>query len=204
MIVVLLAKVSSSTGLPETACLDRTVNAIELAFVVVMLGASDAPDVVPTREPFAPNDANPGTTAVNFQCSEACSCLRPGRRRRFHLVVALKNVLVDSILERRNVARNSGSSTRVEVVSLGNYLRLVGDVDTVGHVVLENELDRRFKRQVAEPTIYELVRKKKFPSSFNLIGRKCVWLKSEVEAWKRWRIETAKGSERWQPPAAES
>jgi len=58
--------------------------------------------------------------------------------------------------------------------------------------------------KLAEPTIYELVRKKKFPASFSLIGRKSVWLKSEVESWKRWRIETAKGKERWQPPVTDS
>jgi len=51
------------------------------------------------------------------------------------------------------------------------------------------------------PTIYELMRGGSFPKNFNLWGRKFVWLKSEVEAWKRWRIDLGKGDGRWQPPA---
>jgi predicted DNA-binding transcriptional regulator AlpA len=54
--------------------------------------------------------------------------------------------------------------------------------------------------KLGESTIYQLMAKGTFPTCFNLIGRKTVWLRSEIETWKRWRIEEGKGVERWEPP----
>lgn len=54
--------------------------------------------------------------------------------------------------------------------------------------------------KLGESTIYQLMAKDLFPACFPLIGRKTVWLRSEIESWKRWRIEEGKGAERWVPP----
>eukprot|EP00903_Cladosiphon_okamuranus_P001620 g1618.t1 len=54
--------------------------------------------------------------------------------------------------------------------------------------------------KLGESTIYQLMAKGTFPTCFNLIGRKTVWLRSEIETWKRWRIEQGKGDARWVPP----
>lgn len=53
--------------------------------------------------------------------------------------------------------------------------------------------------KLGESTIYQLMAKDLFPPA-SLIGRKTVWLRSEIESWKRWRIEEGKGAERWVPP----
>ncbi len=55
--------------------------------------------------------------------------------------------------------------------------------------------------KLGESTIYQLMTKGTFPTCFNLVGRKTVWLRSEIETWKKWRIEEGKGAERWVPPA---
>ncbi|CTQ53573.1 putative transcriptional regulator [Roseibium album] len=54
--------------------------------------------------------------------------------------------------------------------------------------------------KLGESTIYELMRAQKFPENFILVGRKTVWLRSEIQTWIRWRIETGKGNDRWAPP----
>ncbi|WP_281931034.1 helix-turn-helix transcriptional regulator [Roseibium album] len=55
--------------------------------------------------------------------------------------------------------------------------------------------------KLGKTTVYELMATGTFPKSFKLVGKKMVWLRSEIEHWKRWRIEVSKGDERWHPPA---
>ncbi|MCX2722589.1 helix-turn-helix transcriptional regulator [Roseibium salinum] len=56
--------------------------------------------------------------------------------------------------------------------------------------------------KLGESTIYQLMKAGTFPTCFTLIGRKTVWLRSEIEAWKRWRIDQGKGDGRWKPPTS--
>lgn len=54
--------------------------------------------------------------------------------------------------------------------------------------------------KLGESTVYQLMAANTFPENFTLVGRKKVWLRSEIQAWVRWRIDREKGEQRWSPP----